>query len=50
MQSVDFEGDTAVAHVRSEVVRADGSTFDNEYERDLVRRDGDWRIRISPEG
>ncbi len=50
VQSVTFDGDTAVAKVQSEVTRADGSTFINIYERDLVRRDGDWRIRISPEG
>jgi len=50
VESVAFDGDTAVARVRSEVTRTDGSTFANVYERDLVRRNGDWRIRISPEG
>lgn len=50
VKSVDVEGDEARATVRSQVVRADGSRFENVYTRDLVRRDGGWRIRISPEG
>ena len=50
VKSVRVDGDEATATVRSQVTRADGSTFSNVYTRDLVRRDGKWRIRISPEG
>lgn len=50
VKSVELEGDEATATVRSEVTRTDGSTFTNTYTRDLVRHDGRWRIRISPEG
>lgn len=50
VQSVRIKGDAATATVRSEVTRTDGSRFGNTYTRDLVRRDGAWRIRISPEG
>lgn len=48
--SVEVHGEEAIAKVRSEVTRADGSRFTNVYQRDLVRRDSGWRIRISPEG
>lgn len=50
VRTVKVEGDEARATLRSEVTRADGSRFTNEYQRELVRRDGRWRIRISPEG
>ena len=50
VESVHVDGDRATAKVRSRVVRADGSSFTNVYTRDLVRQDGQWRIRISPEG
>lgn len=50
VQSVRVEGDEAAATLRSRVTRADGTTFTNVYTRDLVRHDGSWRIRISPEG
>lgn len=50
VESVAVDGSRATAELRSEVTRTDGSTFINTYTRDLVRRDGAWRIRISPEG
>lgn len=50
LETVKVDGETATATVRATVTRTDGSSFSNVAERDLVRHDGHWRIRISPEG
>lgn len=49
VKAVAVHGDTATARVDVRVVRADGSVLRQLATRRLARRDGSWRIVLSPE-